>query len=485
MILNCALALLSAALMVALFPPYGFTWLAPLALVPLMVACAWEDRWRWRFALGCVSGFAYWFGLTHWIHSTLTQYAGVGSGGSWALFGLMCLWKALQTGLFAAFCGPLFLYWFAIPAAAALWVALDWTHAWTGFEWLSLGNAGSDMTEPLRLASATGVWGLTFVFALMAAGIAGLVLRRPRLHLAWMLLLPGLFFLPELAAPERGDSSAVLVQPDIAADMAWSDETKAQALERLKTLSLTPALSRDRNPDLIVWPEMPAPFYANDGAFMGAVAEVAKVSESAVITGVVSRAADGGPLNSAVVVGSDGQTLSQYDKVNLVPFGEFVPWPLGALTKKVSSEAGDFEAGSGIVVSRVGGHAVGIFICYESVFPGYVRSFVASGAEVLVNVSNDGWYAKTPARQQHLQIVRMRAAENRRWILRATNDGITAVIDPAGRLIRAVQEYKRLAVRVPFRYRSDLTFYSRFGDWFVGLCAMVSALAVWASLRIQ
>ena len=203
------------------------------------------------------------------------------------------------------------------------------------------------------------------------------------------------------------------------------------------------------------------------------ITDVAKAAGAAVLTGVVARATDGGPLNSALLTGPDGRELSRYDKVNLVPFGEFVPWPLASLTKKVSSEAGDFEAGRDVVVSRVAGHQLGTFICYESVFPGYIRRFAASGAEVLVNISNDGWYGKSPARYQHLQIVRMRAAENQRWILRGTNNGVTAVIDPAGRLIRAATEYEELGARFPFHYRAGLSFYTKFGDWFVALCGLV------------
>ncbi len=485
MILNFALALLSSALLVLLFPPYSFAWLAPLALAPLMVACAREDRWRWRFALGYVSGFAYWFGLTWWIHETLTQYAGIGSAGSWALFALMCLAKALQTGVFAVLCGPLFLSWMAVPGTAALWVVVEYTHAWTGFEWLNLGNAGSDMTVPLRLASITGVWGVSFVFALMSAGLACVFLRRPRLHLVWLLLLPCLYLLPDLPEPERGTSAAILVQPNIDGDTVWSVEMKAQTLERLRAVSLSPVLRLSADADLIIWPEMPAPFSVNDAEFLGVVAGVARESGAAVLTGVVARAADGAPLNSALLTGPGGRVLSRYDKVNLVPFGEFVPWPLGALTKKVSSESGDFEAGLDVVVSRLGSHSIGTFICYESVFPGYVRRFVAGGAEVLINISNDGWYGKSPARAQHLQIVRMRAAENQRWILRGTNNGVTAVIDPAGRLISAAKEYQELGARFPFRYRSGLTNYSRFGDWFVALCGLLAATGIWEINRRQ
>ena len=121
--------------------------------------------------------------------------------------------------------------------------------------------------------------------------------------------------------------------------------------------------------------------------------------------------------------------VSRYDKVNLVPFGEFVPWPFG-FANKISTEVGDFAPGQRVVVSPVGDHKIGTFICYESVFPNFVRKFAADGAEVLFNISNDGWFGKSAAREQHLSMVRMRAAENRRWILRSTNDGITATIDP-------------------------------------------------------
>jgi apolipoprotein N-acyltransferase len=144
------------------------------------------------------------------------------------------------------------------------------------------------------------------------------------------------------------------------------------------------------------------------------------------------------------------------------------------VTQKVSSEAGEFKAGTKVVVSPVDSHRVGVFICYESVFPSYIRRFAASGAEALFNISNDSWFGKSQARYQHLLIVRMRAAENARWILRATDNGITAAIDPAGRLIRTTQEYTELAARFPFRYRQDMTFYTSYGDWFVLLCALIA-----------
>jgi apolipoprotein N-acyltransferase len=182
------------------------------------------------------------------------------------------------------------------------------------------------------------------------------------------------------------------------------------------------------------------------------------------------------------LISPQGVPISRYDKVNLVPFGEFVPWPFG-FANKISTEVGDFAPGHSIVVSSVGSHKIGTFICYESVFPNFVRQFAAGGAEVLFNISNDGWFGNSAARQQHLTIVRMRAAENRRWILRSTNDGITGAIDPAGRVRGTLPLYTQATSYTGFNYISAETFYTKHGDWFPILCAML-ALACLAAQKI-
>jgi apolipoprotein N-acyltransferase len=482
-ILNWILALASSALLVLLFPGFSWVWLAPVALSPLLIACARESRWRCRFALGYASGVVYWFGLCNWIQWTLEHHSGVSAAMAWFLFALFCLAKALQMGVFAVASGALIRTPFAVPGIAALWVALEWTHSYTGFEWLGLGNAGSNMLIPLRLAPVTGVWGLSFLFAMMGAAIACAILRQPRSRLVWMLLAVGLVFLPDPPSEQRGNATAILVQPNIDDELDWTPELLKRTEQQMTLLSMSGALSGSgRGPDLIVWPEAPAPFYEYDPEFIKVVSSVAKTSRAAVLTGVVARAADGAPLNSALLVGPDGNTISRYDKVNLVPFGEFVPWPFGLLTKKVSSEAGDFEAGNRVVVSSVGGHQIGTFICYESVFPSYIRKFVASGAQVLFNLSNDSWFGKSAARYQHLLIVRMRAAENARWILRATDNGVTSVIDPAGRVVRTTEEYAELAARFQYRYRDGKTFYTEHGDWFVALCWVMAGVSLFGSL---
>ena len=207
-------------------------------------------------------------------------------------------------------------------------------------------------------------------------------------------------------------------------------------------------------------------------AYAGALA---RTLNAYFLVGVVGHNSSGAPLNSAVLVSPQGERVSRYDKVNLVPFGEYVPWPLGALVNKVTNEAGDFAEGQRVVVSPVGGgRQIGVFICYESVFPNFVRRFAADGAEALFNISNDGWFGKSAARLQHLSMVRMRAAENRRWILRSTNDGVTASIDSAGRLRGALPLFTAATSYTGFDYISEKTPYTRWGDWFPLLCATVA-----------
>jgi len=361
-------------------------------------------------------------------------------------------------------------------------VAVEVTHGPLGFAWLTLGNAGIDMGIPMRLAPLTGVYGISFMFALMSAVVAMAVMRRPRAELLWLapiLLLPAL---RELPPAERGRETAVLVQPKISETEQWTETSVDQMKRRQVMLSLQGALSDPGHPpSIIVWPEVPAPlYYFEDAVFRGYVNNLAHTTNAYVLLGIVAHTPGGAPLNSAALVSPEGIAVSRYDKVNLVPFGEFVPWPFG-FANKISTEIGDFAPGNRVVVSPVGTHKIATFICYESVFPNFVRKFAADGAEVLFNISNDGWFGKSAAREQHLSMVRMRAAENRRWILRSTNDGITATIDSAGRLRGTLPKYVEATSYTGFSYESAQTVYTRFGDWFPLLCGMGAGLALVAA----
>lgn len=481
--MNWVLALVSAALLILTFPRFSIVWFAPVALTPLLIAVARELRPARRFLLGWTAGIVYWFGVCYWIQFVLDVHGGVGSVVGWLLLLLFCVAKALHLGAFALLAGMLMRRWWAAPAVAALWVAIEVTHGWLGFAWLALGNAGIDMGVPMRLAPYTGVYGLSFVFALTAAVMALALLRRPRRELLWLVLLPLIALLPRLPDAGAGTATAVLAQPNLSESEEWTPVTVDRMMRRQVSLSLQSALSQaDHPPELIVWPEVPAPlYYDRDERFRTYLSGLARLTKAHLLIGVVAHTPDGAPLNSALLISPSGVAISRYDKVNLVPFGEFVPWPFG-FANHISTEVGDFSAGRNVVVSPVGDHRLGAFICYESVFPNFVRRFANEGAEVLVNISNDGWFGKSSARLQHLSIVRMRAAENRRWVLRSTNDGITTTIDSAGRIRGMLPPYVEATSYTGYRYITEKTLYTRWGDWFPLLCATFALLCLVAEV---
>jgi apolipoprotein N-acyltransferase len=231
-------------------------------------------------------------------------------------------------------------------------------------------------------------------------------------------------------------------------------------------------LSEPANAQLIVWPEAPAPFYPEEESFRKYMGDLARDAQTPILMGGVGRTPAGDPLNSAFLFKKDGSLAAErYDKIQLVPFGEYIPNAFGWVNR-ITHEIGDFVPGTRIVTFPVDGHKIGAFICYESAFPNLVRQFTKGGATVLVNLSNDGYFGHSAAREQHLELVRMRAAENRRWILRATNDGITAMIDPAGREIARLPLYTQTSGVFGYNSRTELTPYVRFGDWFAWLCLL-------------
>jgi apolipoprotein N-acyltransferase len=479
-VLNWVLALASAALLILAFPRFSIVWFAPIALTPMLIALARETRPARRFLLGWTAGIVYWFGVCYWIQFVLAYHGGVGEIVGWLLLVLFCCAKALHMGVFALLAGILMRRWWALPAVAGLWVAIETTHGAMGFAWLALGNAGIDMSVPMRLSPFTGVYGLSFVFALTAAALAVALLQRPRMHWLWLGLLPLIALLPRLPEARKGTATALLAQPNISETQEWTPVTVDRMERRQVALSLQSALAQSGPPpELVVWPEVPAPlYYYEDERFRNYVDSLARMTRAHLLIGIVAHTPEGAPLNSATLISPSGVAISRYDKVNLVPFGEFVPWPLGLAAKHISSEVGDFAAGKRVVVSPIGEHRLGAFICYESVFPNFVRRFANEGAEVLVNISNDGWFGKSAARAQHLSIVRMRAAENRRWVLRSTNDGITATIDSAGRVRGILPPFIEATSYTGFNYISDRTLYTRWGDWFPLLCATIALLCL-------
>jgi apolipoprotein N-acyltransferase len=467
------LAAASGILQVLAFPRFQVPWLAAVAVTPLLVGLAHQPQRKKQFLMGWLAGSIYWGGACYWVYGVMHDYAGLTAPPAAAIFAGFFLVKGLHLGLFSLLAASLLGRFWGVPAVAAAWVAVEGSHQYLGFTWLHLGNAAASMSVLARLAPFTGVYGLSFAFAMMNAGLALVLLRRPRKQLLWLVALPLLYLLPALPNPRTGDQTVRLVQPNVHPDLlkqgGWTAATATGHMRRMSALSTRKSEAFDGPPEMLIWPEYPVPAYyfdsENSKAFM---AQTAQQSGAYFIFNTVAfeDAERRHPLNAAVTLSPSGELVSRYAKIFLVPFGEFVPWPFSLFIEKITLEAGDFVPGREVAIAAVGEHLVGTFICYESVFVGGVRQFAARGAEVLVNISNDSWYGRTAARHQHLLIARMRAMENARWLLRATNDGITSIINPAGQIVAALPSYEQAVLDGRFSYSSERTWFTRFGEWF-------------------
>jgi apolipoprotein N-acyltransferase len=253
-------------------------------------------------------------------------------------------------------------------------------------------------------------------------------------------------------------------------------QSHAGELDQLEKISVDAA---HQIPGIIIWPEVPAPFSFIEAPFAQRAQRIAQESGNYFLVGVVDwkRDAEGKWLasNSADLLNPQGQRIFSYDKIHLLPFGEYVPLR-GWLTfaKKLTADISDFTPGTTFGVAQIPEGKFGTFICYEAIFPSEVRHFTANGAQLLVTISNDGWFGRSSAPEQHMAMARVRAVENRRWLLRDTNNGYTESIDPYGRTAAQYPLDVRGQLDAPYDFRSDLTPYARFGDWFSWLCVAMA-----------
>jgi len=514
------LVFLSTLLQILIFPLPGIYVLSWVAFAPLIVALLrarpagtleivgavnlQSAKPGQAFLLGYTSGILWYAGTCYWIYDTMHQYGGLTPPlAALALF-LFCLYLGLYHGVFGLLlslaAGPGGDHRRALVAAPFLWVAVELARERiTGFPWNLLGTSQVDNISLSRITTWTGVYGISFEIMLVNVAVAAafLVPKKKRsmlliASLAAAAVLQAGRLVPAPALPT--DHTALLVQQNLPVDATWTRDTFERMLHEIADLTVKSAAfsssalpdSKAGHVDLIVWPESPAPFYIGDPLFRSAVSEVARASQAWVVTGAIGNApaSQSGSsasevFNSAALISPSGDWAARYDKVHLVPFGEYLPFPrLFAFAGGLTKEVGEFHTGTSRSPLDAGGTRLGIFICYESVFPGEVREFANQGAQVFINISNDGWYGDSGAYAQHLNQTRMRAVENDRWLLSATNTGVTTSIDPYGRTVVRLPRKERGALLAPYALTSVTTFYTRHGDWFAWLCAIISAGAL-------
>ena len=480
------LSAFSGVLVVISLPKPDFYYLGWVALVPMFLALSFERPKLETFAIGYAAGLTYFAGTFYWIARTMSTYGGLSGGLSLAVFSLFVVVFAGHVGLFALLLRAV-LNRFGLAGlvlAAPIWVGIELLQTYWifgGFPWMLVGYALAPYGGLLQIATWTGIYGLSFVLVTVNAAVTfGLRSARWEVVAAAVAMVVAATFIPAPQDDPSADTLAVrLVQTNIDLDQSWLEPDEAELLDELHRLST----SGQARPELIVWPETPAPFFLEqDPEISKRMRAIAAEADSHFLLGYIGRI-DQAVSNSAALLTPSGEQASRYDKIHLVPFGEYVPLKdLLFFAESLVRNVGDFTPGSEFTISPIDGHRISTTICYEDVFPALMRQFTLRGAELIVNITNDGWFGTTSAPHQHLRMARVRAVENRRSVVKVANTGITAIIDPYGRIVARTELGERTTLEGRPGYRSDLTPYVRFGDVFayvVTLVAVVGLVVAW------
>jgi apolipoprotein N-acyltransferase len=487
------LALASGALLALSFPNYNFPLLSWVAVSLLILACH-GVRPAQALLFGFLHGLVFYPMCLPWMATVMQEYGNVNVFLSGAILGLVGIAGGVLSALFGAGValasrrGP---RW-ACAAAPFLWVAVEFLRGHLpifAFPWNLLGYAAAGNLALLQITSVTGIWGLSLLVAAFNSFLAYAILAgRNRVWRELLVSVAVLIFVAQggnyLVPVASSHFVAHLVQTNFPQSEEYPsdwDRIHAPEMEELAGISVDAAR---REPGPVIWPEAPAPLSFQDAVFAQRASKMAQDAGQDLLIGVADWKRDAAgkyfATNSAVLLDPTGRRVFTYDKIHLVPFGEYVPlrsWLTFA--GKLTADIGDFTPGGVYGVSTLPGAGspqdkFGAFICYEAIFPGAVREFVANGADLLINMSNDGWFGRSAAPAQHLMMARVRAVENRRWLLRATNNGFTVDVDPYGRIISQLATDIRGELDAPYDFRSDLTLYTRLGDWLPWLCVLAS-----------
>ncbi|MBK5254900.1 MAG: apolipoprotein N-acyltransferase [Vicinamibacteria bacterium] len=488
------LSALSGILLGLSFPKMSLAPVAFVALVPLLVALSGASP-RVGLLCGEVAGAVQGFLLLFWVDEVVSRY-----GGASPLLALsLTLVLALAFGLFVAAFGAFQAHLGAAFGPRALllapfaFVTCEFSREYLlfGFPWCLLGYSQVDFPELIQVASFTAVHGVSFLLVSASAGLGHVLLARSPFERRLGLTLPALLISAALGfghsqlqrhVAEDGSISVGVIQASIPQDQKWETALLQSNIDRHLALSREAV---QRGARLIVWPES-AIAYELDlyPEVRDQISALTSTEAVFLLAGNDDRVRDqAGVLRSFVgakLISPAGDIVMRYHKMRLVPFGEYLPVPalVGDLLpiQRLVDNVSDFTAGKDPTTARAFGTSIGAFICYEAIFPSLVRRFPMNGAQILFNLTNDGWYGTSAAPYQHYAMARFRAVENRRYLVRAANTGISAIIDPFGRELARTELMEQRALVGDVRAISEMTFYARFGDVFAWSVSAVSAL---------
>jgi apolipoprotein N-acyltransferase len=484
-----------AALALA-FPGVEWTGAAWVALAPLVLVAVLRPP-RVAFGFGWLGGLVFFVLLLRWINFTIEVYSAIPWPLTWVPATVLAAYCGLWIGLFAG--GVAWITrrrsagW-ALLAAPFLWVAAEWLRGrlFGGFPWGTLGYTQYQHLPVIQIAELGGVLAVSFVILAVNAALVGAVVLPWRRAVGGLVLAAALvggslaFGAVRLAGPEPPPGLTVaIMQPSIEQPLKWDPVHTESTLRIYGGLTRQAAMAR---PDLIVWPETASPtILRQDPELLAALVHLAGEFDVPLLVGTIDAddATPPGLRNTAFLV-TDRGIVGRYDKMHLVPFGEFVPLSgVIGFVKDWAEFIAELEPGTEAVVFGGPPAPFGVVICYEGIFPELVRRFVVGGARLVVNMTNDAWFGRTSGPLQHLGMYPFRAIEHRTAVVRAANTGVSAVIDPSGRITRSLGLFERGVLRAPVPLREVTTLYTRFGDWlaYVALGVSAAALALAATGR--
>lgn len=431
----------------------------------------------------------YTFGLS-WINNTLINYGNLPQVVSYMVLGLLAAYLSFYTALFCYLLrrvckenqGLLFLF------APVLWTSLEYirsTHSEYGFSWLGLGYSQYKTLPVIQMAEITGVYGVSWLIMLVNIGLfltwkswkqePNMGVRFLSVTILVLVLWVGLGSLAVNRTVKPPSLTVALIQGNVEQAMKWNPVYQKLVMSKYKNLTLKAVQSK---PQLIVWPETAVPFFYNQHqSGTEFVNDLARQTMTPILFGSPYKEINT-HYNSAYLVTEKGETQTRYDKIHLVPFGEFVPFrKILFFVKKMVAMIGDFGRGKVATVFDVAGHKAGVSICYEMIFPDLMRQAVKNGANFLVNITNDAWFGKSAASYQHMSMGALRAVENRVPIVRAANTGISGTITSKGELKDETELFVEAAQITKISPRQGgLTFYSIYGDVFSWMCLLATGL---------
>ena len=492
-------AIISGALIVLAFPVFDMYLLAWVAFIPLLLSI-WKKTPGEAFQTGFVFGLVYFFGTLYWIYHSINFYGGFSFTASLAIVLLLCCYMSIYPAVFAYFFSS-FIKKTHLPAlliGPVLWVVLEFirSYAFTGFPWSSIGYSQYKFLPIIQISDITGVYGISFLVLAFNSAIVDIFLLNSRIRqtplfpLSYTVLGFIMFFiiivssfgygLWRLGQSRPGHIIKVsVVQGNIEQDKKWDPAFQKYVMDAYTGLSLEAARS---SPDLIIWPETAVPFiFGNDKENTKKLAEFQRTLNTYLLFGSVleKKTSSEQPslTNSVILLDKQGKITYQYDKIHMVPFGEYVPLRrVLFFVEKLVAGIGDYVPGNQYVKSETEFGSFASLVCYEVIFPGLVRKFYSKNGDFIVTVTNDAWFGKTAGPSQHFSMAVFRAIENRKPVVRSANSGISGFIDSNGRIVAKTELFQRQFLTADVKSDNTLTFYSRYGDLFTYFCMVMAAI---------